>query len=562
MKFFIKKQKKKTHIFKGYGYIWKEFNTKEKFIFILMIINNILFGVSTLVPIQLVSMFISKLSGTPMTILGIPISNYISYLALGLMASGFLVFKAVWDVVRQHIQWRFTTKFCIKLKKRVFEWALVPRKNLDLGMSTGDVTYRIMTNTEAVYDLIDEPMDFYLYELISAISAIVYLCCSYWVNAIILLIGLVIQFVGIVYRNKNTIKQTAERENLTALVNNDVMTSINNIPQVTVMQSADVENKVIEQKFRPIERNWKERHKVLFVYWFISYMGIACSMSAIMGVGILQAIKGILVASQLLVIFDYTNRAFGPISDLGWRLGLIEVASSQLERVMQLKPKENVLTYPRLNIEKIDKIELKNVTVKYNEQNQIKNINVAFHKGQLCVLKGSSGCGKSTIAKLTAGIVEKDKGNIYVNGQEVQSMYSCIHHIGFLFQDPYIFNLTLAKNISYPHAHFSYEHPWVKRARIKEITDKKNEQDSMLDSSILALSGGEQKRICIARCLLEEKEVYILDEPTNDLDVTTVKEIIRGLEQLKKDHIVIVVSHDERVIKEADVLYDFDQMAE
>lgn len=555
-----KQKKNKAHIFKGYYYIWKEFNTKEKIIFMLMIINNILFGISTLVPIQLVSMFISKLTGEPMTLLGITLSNNISYVTLGVMAGAFLVVKAIWDVVRQHVQWRFTTKFCIKLKKRVFEWALVPRKNLDLGMSTGDATYRIMTNTEAIFDLIDEPLDYYLYELISAISAIVYLSCSYWVNAIILLAGLIIQFVGIVYRNKKTIKQTAERENLTAKVNNDVMTSISNIPQVTVMQSQNVEKKEIENKFRPIERNWKERHKVLFVYWFISYVGIALSMTAIMGVGIMQAITGVLVASQLLVIFDYTNRAFNPISDLGWRIGLIEVASSQLERVMQLKSKANALSYPPLNIEKIDRIELKNVTVKYNEQNQVRNVSVLFEKGQLTVLKGSSGCGKSTIAKLVAGIVEKEKGQILVNGHEVQSMYSCIEHIGFLFQDAYIFNLTLAQNISYPHEHFTYQHPWVKKARIKEITDKKDNENGMLENSMLALSGGEQKRICIARCMLEEKEVYILDEPTNDLDMVTVDEIIRGLDELKKDHIVIIVSHDKRIIDRADRIFDFDKI--
>lgn len=556
----MEKQKKNTaHIFKGYYYIWKEFNTKEKIIFVLMIINNILFGISTLVPIQLVSMFISKLTGEPMTLLGITLSNNISYVMLGVMAGAFLVVKAIWDVARQHVQWRFTTKFCIKLKKRVFEWALVPRKNLDLGMSTGDATYRIMTNTEAIFDLIDEPLDYYLYELISAISAIVYLSCSYWVNAIILIAGLIIQFVGIIYRNKRTIKQTAERENLTAKVNNDVMTSINNIPQVAVMQSQNVEKKEIENKFRPIERNWKERHKVLFVYWFISYVGIALSMTAIMGVGIMQAIAGVLVASQLLVIFDYTNRAFNPISDLGWRIGLIEVASSQLERVMQLKPKENILDYSASSLGTINEIELKNVSVKYNEQNQVKNINIHFKKGQLYVLKGSSGCGKSTIAKLVAGIVEKDCGSIYVNGTQVQCMYPFISQIGFLFQDPYLFNLSLAKNISYPHTHFDYQHPWVKVARIKDILDKKEKEEEIRNTSLLALSGGEQKRICIARCMLEEKDVYILDEPTNDLDSLTVEEIIKALDELKKNHIVIIVSHDKRIMDKADSIFDFDE---
>ena len=176
----------------------------------------------------------------------------------------------------------------------------------------------------------------------------------------------------------------------------------------------------------------------------------------------------------------------------------------------------------------------------------------------LSVISGMSGCGKSTVANLCAGLIEKSSGKILVNDKPVENMYAYINQIGYSFQDAYIFNLSLEENIAYPNKEFDYKNKYFKKFKLLELLKRKqNCEHEQIGSR--ELSGGEKKRIEIVRTVLSEKPILIFDEPTNELDNQNVKVVIDMLLELKKEHMIIVVSHDSRIIECADVHYDFEK---
>lgn len=544
--------------FYGYKQLWNIISTKDKTLFLLLIFNNILYGISAIIPIQLVMLIVNKLSGLPLNFFGIEINQSLNLVTIIIISILFLVIKEIWNVLRQYCQWRYATNVVYKIKRQSFSWAITPRKNMDLKISLGDVSHRIMVDTESIYKLIEEPFDQYFYTLFSALSAVVYICVLNYINIIAILVSLILLIGLIFYRNIRTIPQSKERAFLSGKLNNDVINSVKNLPEIMVNHSMQYEKDRLDASIENIEKNWKARHKTLLVYWLFSAFVTICAVVLILGFAIKDINSGKLLATELIVIFNYIYLVFEPITELGWRIGTIEIASAKIARINELIPKENEQLKCIESNEKIEKIELQNVCVIYSEKTKIKNLNFIFKMNSLSVISGMSGCGKSTVANLCAGLIEKSSGKILVNDKPVENMYAYINQIGYSFQDAYIFNLSLEENIAYPNKEFDYKNKYFKKLKLLELLKRKqNCEHEQIGSR--ELSGGEKKRIEIVRTVLSEKPILIFDEPTNELDNQNVKVVIDMLLELKKEHMIIVVSHDSRIIECADVHYDFEK---
>ena len=177
----------------------------------------------------------------------------------------------------------------------------------------------------------------------------------------------------------------------------------------------------------------------------------------------------------------------------------------------------------------------------------------------MSVMYGKSGCGKSTITKVICGLCEKLDGEILINGKPLKdSPYTLTEQMSVTMQSPMVFNRDIQLNVMYPAGNISEKtKDVVESLSMKKLFVRKfNEQRQQNLQNLL--SGGEKKRISIARGLLREAKIYIFDEPTNDLDNKNAQNVIKQINKLKKNAIVIVVSHDERVMKKADQLIEFD----
>ncbi len=201
------------------------------------------------------------------------------------------------------------------------------------------------------------------------------------------------------------------------------------------------------------------------------------------------------------------------------------------------------------------KFSVKDLNLFYGNFQALKNINMELYKGQITAFIGPSGCGKSTFLKtinrmndLVEGV--KITGNITMDGVDIYKDMDAITlrtRVGMVFQQPNPFPMSIYDNVAYgPRIHGVR-----KKSVLDEIVEKSLKQAAIweevkdkLKKSALAVSGGQQQRICIARTLAIEPEVILMDEPTSALDPISTLKIEDLATELKKDYTIIIVTHN------------------
>lgn len=200
-------------------------------------------------------------------------------------------------------------------------------------------------------------------------------------------------------------------------------------------------------------------------------------------------------------------------------------------------------------------IQLKNITkvfktTKTDTITALNNINLTFNTGELIILKGASGSGKSTILSLLAGLSKPTTGEVLIDKKRISKLPDDFatafrqKHIGFIFQKyNLIENLSVAENIMLPLYPLNLDSKELE-AKAKEVM-KKFQIEHKKDIDISSLSGGEQQRTAIARAHINDPKIILADEPTANLDAKLSQSFVAILKELKaKNKTIIVATHD------------------
>ena len=257
------------------------------------------------------------------------------------------------------------------------------------------------------------------------------------------------------------------------------------------------------------------------------------------------------LATTITSVLTMLNYLMSTVENWGFSLNNLQVASIKLCNLTKIYPERKDLIKnesQKFELEKINKIEVKDYLVKVESFE--KTYNQVFESGKIYLLSGQSGAGKTTLINAICGLREIESGNLIVNGQQqTRNLYNFRDKIVYLFQDSILFDRSLKENLAYPDDELNDRaNELIDRFNMKKLLNRK------VDTSIKnLLSGGEKKRIDIIRTLSKDKDVYLFDEPTNELDSENV---IKVLEEIKKisgeNKLVIVISHDERCFEIAD----------
>ncbi len=209
------------------------------------------------------------------------------------------------------------------------------------------------------------------------------------------------------------------------------------------------------------------------------------------------------------------------------------------------------------NIENDPEIEYKNVTFGYTDKDVLKNVSFTVRQGEMTALVGPSGGGKSTIANLLARFWDVKDGSIKVRGKDIRevSLGSLMDNISMVFQRVYLFQDTIANNISIGRPDATREEviEAAKKARCYDFIMQLPEGfDTVIGEGGASLSGGEKQRISIARCILKDSPIVILDEATASVDADNERAIQEAISELCKDKTLLVIAHRLKTIKDAD----------
>ena len=204
---------------------------------------------------------------------------------------------------------------------------------------------------------------------------------------------------------------------------------------------------------------------------------------------------------------------------------------------------------------KMGKFDIENMDLHYGDFHAIKNVNLSVPPNEITAFIGPSGCGKSTVLKSLNRMNDlvpecKITGNITLDGVNIYKdidVNKLRKRVGMVFQKPNLFPMSIYDNIAYgPRTHGIHS-----KAKLDEIVERTLKQAAIWDEtkdklkkSALAMSGGQQQRLCIARALAVNPEVILMDEPTSALDPISTSKIEDLAVELKKDYTVIMVTHN------------------
>ncbi len=298
------------------------------------------------------------------------------------------------------------------------------------------------------------------------------------------------------------------------------------------------------------------------------FMPLTALISAIGTVLILwyggnQVISGVLTLGTVVAFYFYLTQLMGPVRMVGFMTSMLVRALAAAERVFEIIDAE-VDVRDSENARELEKttgrISFQDVYFGYDEENMVlSDINFGAKPGQTIAILGGTGSGKSSIINLIPRFYDVSSGSIQVDGIDIRdfTIKSLRSHIGIVRQDPFIFSTSIRENISYGVKEASMESiiQAAKTAKIHGFIESlPNGYDTLVGERGVTLSGGQKQRLAIARALLKNPKILILDDSTSSVDTQTELEIQKDLEDLMKDRTTFIITQRLSSIKQVDFI--------
>ena len=276
-----------------------------------------------------------------------------------------------------------------------------------------------------------------------------------------------------------------------------------------------------------------------------------------------EVIAGSLKPEMVSVVIIFSLFAFVPIMSVSVTAGAMNISNGAAKRILDIleeEPavKDRVPYIPQNKSSVKGNIEFKDVKFSYEKNTEVLHgVNFTVKAGESIALTGESGAGKSTIANLLMRFYEPDSGAIYIDGKNIKDIHqnSLRDIIAYVPQDVYLFNKTIKENISLACPDASDEE--IKQAAKVAMADgfiKRLEQgyDTNVGERGVQLSGGEKQRIAIARAVLKNSPILLMDEAVSNLDSESEALFRQALNNIRKNKTIITIAHRLSTIKEAD----------
>jgi ATP-binding cassette subfamily B protein len=285
------------------------------------------------------------------------------------------------------------------------------------------------------------------------------------------------------------------------------------------------------------------------------------------GFGIWQVAHGSITVGMLLAAIAYIGRFYGRLDSMSRIVSVTQKSASAAKRIFDILDHVSSVPEPAKPVPmgKVQgRIEVRDVGFRYGNREVNRGISLNIAPGEMIGLVGHSGSGKSTLVNLICRFYDVSEGAILVDGVDIRSYAIADYrqNIGLVLQEPYLFFGTIAENIAYgkPHATRAEIIASARAAHAHEFILRLHQgYDSMVGERGQGLSGGERQRISIARALLIDPRILILDEATSSVDSETEKEIQKALENLVQGRTTIAIAHRLSTLHRADRLVVLDR---
>jgi ATP-binding cassette subfamily B protein len=291
---------------------------------------------------------------------------------------------------------------------------------------------------------------------------------------------------------------------------------------------------------------------------------VAVGTCLVLGYGARLVMSGALSTGELIIFLLYLGKTYKPMRDLSKMSNTVSKATLSFERIQELLDMESRVrdlpgarTAPRFT----GALEFDQITFSYDGTNPIlKNVSMRIEPGQVAAIVGPSGTGKTTIAGLLPRFFDPQAGRITIDGTDIRefTLKSLRDQVSFVLQDTLLFRGTVWENIAYgkPDAEIEDTVRAAEQANAHEfIVKMPDSYATMVGERGVTLSGGQRRRIAIARAIVRDTPILVLDEPTAGLDAASERYVTEALGRLMKGRTSIVIAHHLNTIRYADVIF-------
>lgn len=445
--------------------------------------------------------------------------------------------------------------------------AQVQKKVLSLPISffdntkSGALVSRIMTDVEGVRNLIGTG----LVQLVGGsftaiITLVILLKMNVWMTLFTFLPLSVFGFIALkAFKFIRPVFRA--RGKINAQVKGRLTETLAGVRVIKAFNAEEQENKTFEKGVDSIFQNVKKSLTATAIMTSSSTFLIGLATTGIMGIGGHYMIQGEITPGDFLQFTFLLAFMVAPIvqmSNIGSQLTEALAGLDRTEELMNMTAEEDDENREiQLNSLKGD-IEFANVSFAYEEGKEVlHDINFKAPSGSVTALVGSSGSGKSTIAGLSATFLTPKSGKVTIDNNDLSKvkLKSYRQNLGVVLQDEFLFEGSIKENIMFPRPKATDEELQnaVKAAYVNEFTDRFDDGlDTLIGERGVKLSGGQRQRLAIARAILANPKIIILDEATSNLDTESEALIQKSLNKLVKDRTTIVIAHRLSTIKKAD----------
>lgn len=443
----------------------------------------------------------------------------------------------------------------------------VQKKLLKLPVSyfdnhkSGELVSRVMTDVEGVRNIVGTG----LVQMIGgALTSVLFLAALLYINvwmtlfvlAPMVIFGLIalkaFGYIRPLFRTRGVIN---------AEVTGRLTETLNGVRVIKGFNAEEQENQVFEQGVERLYLNVKKSLTATALIMSSSTFLIGLATTGIMGIGGYFMIGGTMTSGDFLAFTAGLGFLIAPIVQLGNIGSQLTEALAGLDRTQELMnmPEEDDSSQRTVVLEKVHgDIRFDQVSFSYEDGKEVLHqISFDAPKGSVTALVGSSGSGKSTIAGLAASFLNPDSGTITVDDIDLSTvnLSSYRKNLGVVLQDDFLFEGTIRENILFPRPNATNAElqSAVKGAYVNEFTDRfEDGLETLIGERGVKLSGGQRQRIAIARALLADPKIILLDEATSNLDTESESFIQKSLNVLMKNRTTFVIAHRLSTIRMAD----------
>lgn len=426
---------------------------------------------------------------------------------------------------------------------------------------SGALVSRVMSDVEGVRNLVGTG----LVQLVGGtFTAIISLVVLIRINALMTFCVLVpvLIFAFIALKAFGYIRPIfKERGKINADVKGRLTETLNGIRVIKGFNAEEQENKSFEQGVERIFLNVKKSLTATAVITSSSTFLLGLASAGIMGIGGYFMMNNTMTYGEFISFTLFLGFMIAPIvqmSNIGSQLTEAMAGLDRTQELMGMIEEDNPTQRSEVIKSVVGEIKFENVSFGYDKNKEVVHgINFVANAGSVTALVGSSGSGKSTIAGLAATFLNPTSGIVKLDGVDMSkiNLSSFRKHLGVVLQDDFLYEGTIRENILFPKPDATEEELLnaVNAAYVNEFTEKfEKGLETIIGERGVKLSGGQRQRISIARAILADPKVIILDEATSNLDTQSESFIQKSLQILMKNRTTFVIAHRLSTIQKAD----------